>query len=207
MKDSVPSYIEDLRAEPLLESYINVRRYTFRHELFEGTVSAPITREIIEHKQAVAVLLHDPDQDGLVLIEQLRFAARLAGVDPWLTEVVAGTLEANEPQEDACRRECLEETGLAPRVLLPICNWLSSPGICTERIFLWYGQVKTLPTQSVHGLAEEGENIRVTTHSLQDVRNMMESGRIINSITLIALQWFFLYHDRLPEIIAQHKKI
>ena len=82
MKDSVPSYIEKIHAKPLLESYVNVRQYTFKHELFEGGLSEPITREIIEHKQAVAVLLHDPKKDALVLIEQVRFAAHLVGVSP-----------------------------------------------------------------------------------------------------------------------------
>ena len=204
MKDSVPSYIEEISAKPLLESYVKVQRHTFKHALFEGGVSEPITREIIEHKQAIGVLLHDPEQDVLVLIEQVRFAAHLAGIKPWLIEIVAGTLEPNEPQEAACRRECLEETGLSPDILFPVCNWLSSPGICTEHVFLWYGRTKAPPDGSIHGLAAEGENIHVSAHPTSDVRHMMESGRIINSITLIALQWFFLYQDDLPKLLAKH---
>ena len=42
------------------------------------------------------------------------------------------------------------------------------------------------------GLESENEDILVRSYKLSDVKEMMEKGEILNGLTLIALQWFFL---------------
>ena len=42
------------------------------------------------------------------------------------------------------------------------------------------------------GLESENEDILVRSYKFSDVKEMMEKGEILNGLTLIALQWFFL---------------
>ena len=42
------------------------------------------------------------------------------------------------------------------------------------------------------GQKDEGEDILVSSYSVNEVRNLMEKKNIFSGPTLIALQWFFL---------------
>jgi len=64
-----------------------------------------------------------------------------------------------------------------------------SPGGSSERIYLFCGQVNAQLAQGIHGVAEEGEDIRLQALSLNDVYNLLEQGKFNNSSTIIALQW------------------
>jgi ADP-ribose pyrophosphatase len=44
----------------------------------------------------------------------------------------------------------------------------------------------------VHGLAEEGEDIRVHVLPLEDALDAVKDGRINNAASIIALQWLAL---------------
>ncbi|MDB5401812.1 MAG: nudF, partial [Rhodopila sp.] len=62
----------------------------FRHRRFDGTLSNTRTWELWRRGRAAALLPYDPIADALVLIEQFRFPALAAGVDPTLVELPAG---------------------------------------------------------------------------------------------------------------------
>ena len=42
------------------------------------------------------------------------------------------------------------------------------------------------------GQKDENEDILVGSYGIDEVRNLMKRKKIINGVTLIALQWFFL---------------
>ena len=42
------------------------------------------------------------------------------------------------------------------------------------------------------GLENENEDIKVQSFKSSKVREIMQKGKILNGLTLIALQWFFL---------------
>src|ERR1700710_976766 len=58
----------------------------FRHRRFDGAMSGTRTWELWRRGQAAALLPYDPVADALVLIEQFRFPALAAGLDPTLVE-------------------------------------------------------------------------------------------------------------------------
>jgi ADP-ribose pyrophosphatase len=174
------------------EGYLRIDRYRLRHRLFEGGWSGTVTREVFERGHAAAVLPYDPTRDEVVLIEQFRIGALAAGRAPWLIEVVAGIIEPGERPEDVVRREALEEAGCEVGELAEIAHVLTSPGGASQTTAIYCGRADATGIGGIHGLAEEGEDIRVSTAPFAQAWDMVRAGRIQDSTTLIALQWLAL---------------
>ena len=156
-----------------------------------------LTREILERGRVAAVLPVDPVRDRVVLIEQFRPGAWAADRDPWLVECVAGVIEPGETPEELARREALEEAGCVVTDLVPIATFLTSPGATTETVRLFCGRVDSEGVGGLHGLAGEGEDIRVTAMPVEDAVALLDEGRIVNAKTIIALQWIARHYDSL----------
>jgi ADP-ribose pyrophosphatase len=104
--------IRNVRRETVSQSYLKVEAYELEHRRFDGTWMGKIRREVVRRGAAVAVMLYDPQQDAVVLIQQFRIGAYLAKrSSPWLTEIVAGLVEQGEDPASVARRETLEEAG------------------------------------------------------------------------------------------------
>lgn len=154
----------------------------------------------MERGEVAAVLPFDPVRNEVVLIEQFRVGAWSAGwAQPWLVECVAGVVEAGETPEEMVKREAREEADCDITALEPIARYFSTPGACSERVHLFCGRVDATGLGGVHGLAEEGEDIRATIWPVADALAMLETGQICNSMTLIALQWLAGHHAALAE--------
>ncbi|MBL6933552.1 MAG: NUDIX domain-containing protein [Rhodospirillales bacterium] len=203
-KDSV----EIIEKKTSFKDYIQVDHYLLKHVLHDGGWSKVISREVVERGHVAAALLYDPDLDLFVLIEQFRtaaFAARQSpwwGDDfsPWMVECVAGIIEDGESPEEMCRRESVEEANCPISDIYPISQYISSPGCMTETVFLFCGRVDASNAGGVFGLEEEGEDIRVFTATPEEAFEMLENGRIVNSMTILAVQWFQLNRNKLRHI-------
>jgi ADP-ribose pyrophosphatase len=188
--------IELLDKSERYSGFFRINRYRLRHRLFAGGWSGVIEREVFERGHAVGVLPYDPVADSVVLIEQFRIGALVAGMSPWLIEVVAGIVEEGETPEEVARRETLEEAGLEILALMPMCRYLVSPGGSSESVRLYCGRVDSRGAGGIHGLAEEHEDIRVEPTPYGEAIRLLEEGRITNSVSLIALQWLALHRER-----------
>jgi ADP-ribose pyrophosphatase len=158
-------------------------------------MSPPIRREVYDRGHVSAVLLYDPDRDAVVLLEQFRIGAHLAGMPAWQTEAVAGMIDADETPEGVARREAREEAGIEVGELLPIARYLVSPGAITEAVSLFCGRVDSRGAGGIHGLPEEGEDIKVEVVPADRLAAMLAEGTIANALTIIAVQWLLLHHD------------
>ena len=158
--------IEILGKSEQYKGYFRINRYRLRHRLYAGGWSGELERELFERGHAVGVLPYDPAADSIVLIEQFRIGALVAGMDPWLSEVVAGIIEEGEAPEEVARRETREEAGIEVMDLMPICRYLVSPGGSSESVILYCGRVDSRGAGGIHGLAAEHEDIRVETAAL-----------------------------------------
>jgi ADP-ribose pyrophosphatase len=145
------------------------------------------------------VLPYDPDLDAVVLLEQFRIGALQVPGGPWLMEMVAGIIEPDELPEAVVRRECEEEAGLELGETEFICDCLVSPGGTSERIALYCGRVDASEAGGVHGLAEEGEDIRVTRVAFDEACDLLASGRLNSASVIIAMQWLMMNRDRVRE--------
>lgn len=187
------------------DGYCKIDVYRLRHDKFDGTKSPVLEREILERGHAVAVLPYDPVRDEVVLIEQFRpgtlsVSAQNPHMPVWLTEIVAGIIEDGENAEDVARRETIEEAGCtiigSPEL---ISHYYVTPGCSSETVTLYYGQVDTTNVGGLHGLAEEGEDIRVFTVTAKECFAMLQKGQLCNAMTTIAVQWLMLNRDRLRQ--------
>ncbi|SDX70707.1 NUDIX domain-containing protein [Nitrosomonas halophila] len=177
------------------QGFFRMERYRLRHHKFDGGWSRPITRELLERGHAAAVLPYDPERDRVVLIEQFRAGAMSAPGGPWLLEIVAGMIDTDESAEQVVTRESVEEAGCHVSDLIPLYDYLISPGGTTERIALFCGRVDTTGIGGIHGQAEEDEDIKVHVMALAQARALLNSGRIGSASAIIALQWLLLNRE------------
>lgn len=191
------SRIEIFEKSTPYEGYFQVDVYRFRHTKFEGGWTGELKREIHERGHAAAVLLYDPAPDAVVLIEQFRIGAHVAGLEPWLVEIVAGIIEPGEDAAEVARREAIEEAGCEIDLLEPIGAFLMSQGGSTETVAVFCGRIDSAGAGGIHGLDHEGEDIRVLVLPTDEALERLQSGGIVNATAAIALQWLALNRDRL----------
>ena len=189
--------VEILAKETPFKGYFQIDHYQLRHRTFAGGWTAPMSREIFERGHAVGVLLYDPERDRVGLIEQFRPGAYAAGWNPWLIEVVAGIIEEGEDLEDVARREVQEEAGCEVVELVDVAHFLVTPGGSSETLKLYCARVDSSAIAGLHGLAHEGEDIRVFTLSTDEALAMVKDGRINNSTAMIALMWLATERENL----------
>ena len=158
-----------------------------------------MTREVFERGDAVAILPYDPATDSIVLIEQFRPGALRSEYGPWQLELIAGMFGANEQPIEVAIREAKEEANLVilPDNVTKIMNYLSSSGGMSECIHLYCASVDSSNLSGVYGLEEEGEDILVHVVARKQALALLESGKITNAATIIALQWLQLNIDKL----------
>ena len=194
--------VEIIEKTTPFKGYFQIDRYRLRHRLFEGGWSGEFEREVFERGHAVSVLLIDPLLDRVVLIEQFRpgaFAALAspwfaAGSSPWLIESIAGIIEDGETPEGVARRETREEAGCEILDLVPIRHYLVSPGGTSESVFVYLGRVDATKAGGIHGMDAEHEDIRVLAVPTAEALGWLDEGRIVNAMTIIALQWLRANH-------------
>lgn len=189
--------IEVLSRERVFDGFLKLDRYRLRHALFRGGMSAELVRERLERLRAASVLLYDPHEDVVVLVEQFRIGALELGRGAWLLETVGGYVEEGESPEAVARREALEEAGTEVRELIPISELWVSPGTSMERISLFAGLVSTRGAGGVHGLDHEGEDIRAVVLGADQALAELHGGRADSTSIIIALQWLAMNRERL----------
>jgi len=194
--------VEILEKTICFEGFFRIERYRLRHRLFSGGWSHPLVRELFERGHAAAVLPYDPIRDEVVLIEQFRVGALNAPGGPWLMEIVAGIIEADETTEDVVKRESIEEANCIITDLIPLYNFLVSPGGTTESVALFCGRVDTTHADGVHGASEEGEDIKVHVVTVDTALALLQAGKINSVSAIIALQWLALNRDHARTIWA-----
>lgn len=185
--------VEILSRERRYEGFLKVDVYRLRHRLFAGGWSPTLSRELMERGHAVCVALYDPLRDNVVLIEQFRIGAFASGHPPWMVECVAGMTAPDEDPVEVARREILEETGLIAGDIVPAGRALASPGGTTEAVAMFVAQVDSSAAGGIHGLAHEGEDIRVLVEPFDAaLAAFFDGSRIGSSFTLMTLQWLAL---------------
>lgn len=182
--------------ETLFRGFYRVDKLHLRHRQFAGGTGPLLAREMFVRPPAVGVLVYDADADEVLLIEQFRVGA-LASPHPWQFEIVAGLVEPGEAPEDVARREALEEAGVTLGPLEKVMDFLPSPGGSDEVFTLYVAGADLGSAGGIHGLPEEGEDIRVNVMSVNQALAALQRGRINNAPCIIALQWLALNKPRL----------
>ncbi|RMF19873.1 MAG: NUDIX domain-containing protein [Gammaproteobacteria bacterium] len=191
--------VQVLGRELLSGGFLKVYRYRLKHRLFRGGWSPELSRELVVRHGASCLLPYDPVRDELVLVEQFRVGALGSPRSPWLLELVAGIHDDDCTPEGVAMREAREEAGLEVTDLLPICEFQASPGGMAEHVYLYCGRVDTTHAGGIHGLADEGEDIRVHVYSREEAYGMLQRGELDNAPVIIGIQWLMLNIDRVRD--------
>ncbi len=142
----------------------------------------PVVREVVVHPGAVTILPLLDDR-RMVLIRNRRLA-----VGKELLELPAGTLEPDESPRECAHRELEEETGYRAGELAPLCEFYTTPGICTERMWVFVARNLTATRQNLQG----AEEISVCVFDTDEVLRMLRSGEIEDGKTIAALGTYYL---------------
>lgn len=193
--------VEIEKIETLFQGFFKLEQYSLKHKLYKGGVSESMTREIFERGDAVVLMPYDPVTDCVVLQEQFRPGALKKTDSPWMLEFVAGMFGKDESPIDVGIREAEEEAGLiiSAADILPVCEYLSSPGGTSEYLHLFVAKVDSTKAGGVFGLPEEGEDILVHVVSREYALELLAQGKILNAATIIGLQWLALNYHKLQK--------
>lgn len=181
--------VEIIAEDTVYDGFFKMKQLRLRHKLFAGGWSREISRELYVRGDAAGVVLYDPQNDLIGLVEQFRVGALEETGGPWCLEVVAGIIDDGQSPKQVAIREMKEEADLEVERLEYICNYLASPGGSDEKLHLFCAYCDLSRAGGVHGLDSEGEDIKVHILDARDVFETLYSGRFNNAATLISLQW------------------
>jgi 8-oxo-dGTP pyrophosphatase MutT (NUDIX family) len=152
-----------------------------RVERFRHADGEEVTREVIGHPGAVAIVAHDGEQ--VWLVRQPREVAGQAA----LLELPAGKLDVEE--EDAlatAKRELAEEIGKAAEEWRELTSFYTSPGFTDERVLVY------LATGLSDASAESDENERIEVEPWPLDRLDEAIEQCHDSKSLVGLLWLAL---------------
>lgn len=180
------------------DGYFKVLNQTLRFKMYDGNWSRNVKRDRIIQRKAVAVLLYHPGEDSVLLVEQFR-AGAVGHSDeinsPWLLEAVAGMIEYDDSKEETAIREAKEETGCEVLDLIPICKYLSSPGITNELVYVLCGRINNYNKEKNYGLISESEDIKLHIFPVKEAFQLIKNNNMLAASGVIALQWLQINID------------
>lgn len=183
--------------ETLYQGFFRIVKLCLRHRRFDGSWSEPIQRELFQRGNAVGVLLYDPVNHLIGLVEQFRVGALNEPKGPWQFEIVAGMIEPGETPERVAVRELQEEAGIEVEKLLPICDYLVSAGGTDEKMYVFCGLTDLRDKGGKFGLASEAEDILFKVWPYDEVMSAFQSGLLNSAAATVGLLWLQLNYQRL----------
>ena len=141
-------------------------------------------RDVIHHDGGVGVLAI---RDGkILLVKQYRYA-----IQKETLEIPAGKLEKGEDPYLCGLRELEEESGYTSERLETLCAMYSTPGFCSEKIYLYWTK-KLIPVEHPRAM-DEDEEIETLWVDIRKAAVMVNDGTIEDAKTIIAIQYTNLY--------------
>ncbi|HYN29214.1 MAG TPA: NUDIX hydrolase [Dermatophilaceae bacterium] len=161
-------------------------------ETFDLGEAGTLTREVVDHPGAVAVLALD-EADRVLLIRQYRHPV---GMHEW--ELPAGILDVvGEPPQEAAARELHEETDHTARTWHVLADHFSSPGGLNEalRIFL-ARDLAPVPDGERHEREGEERGMPVRWVPLDEARDAVLAGGLHNPTLVIGIHTAYALRER-----------
>lgn len=193
-----------LDEQDVYDGFFHLRRYELNIELFRGGFSQSVVRECSTTTgYVVAALPYDPVRKEIVLVEQFRVGAMVAGVHPWQCEIVAGFMDkAGETPEECVQRELLEEIGTTATKLELVDTYFTGPGGSAGQVHLFFAEIDSSLVSKHAGLLAEGEDILVHRLPYETVLQQLAQGEISNATMILAVQAFILRKIQ-PQFLLQ----
>lgn len=120
------------------------------------------------------------DPDTVVLVRQYRY---VAGRYTW--EMPTGGVMPGESIQAAAQRELVEESGYRADRLEPVCVYHTSKSVMDETAHLFLASDLTRAEDRPE--PDVTESFQVRPHGFQEVLAMVDTGEIVDSMTIIAV--------------------
>ena len=176
----------------LYSGFFSLNKYEFIHEKHNGEWTSVVEREVFSGAHVSTLLPYDPIKKEIILIQQFRAGVLSRYDENYLLEIVAGIVDEGENPEQTAIRECFEETGCEVKQIHPVQSYFPAPGSSESYYHLYLGEIQACDGERIKGLEKENEDILVKSFKIDEVRQMLKEKKIMNGLTLVALQWFFL---------------
>lgn len=154
-------------------------------DFYKDTIQVPngniVKWDFIGHKGAAAVI--PVKEDGkLLMVRQYRNA-----LERYTLEIPAGGLNGpEEPTKDAAARELEEETGYRSKDLELLLTIRTTVAFCNEKIDIYVAHNLIESEQHL----DEDEFIHVEAYSVEELCEMIYSGKIEDSKTISAIMTY-----------------
>jgi nudix-type nucleoside diphosphatase (YffH/AdpP family) len=138
---------------------------------------------------AVAGMLYDVEKEVYYFVKQYRVGLAIRDEDPYLEEVVAGTLEKGEDPVECFKREAMEEAGFEVEYTNELHPLYTSPGGTSEKCYLFTASGKRVSKGG--GLESENEDIEVISYTWDELNEIqftdMKTQYLVNLITMFPI--------------------
>jgi ADP-ribose diphosphatase len=158
-------------------------------------------RDVLIAGKVVLVIPIDLARQEIVMLRQFRLPAHLANGGGDLIEFVAGRAENGESLIETANRECQEEIGIAPKKLVELFSFLSSPGLTDEEITVFLATVDASQAHEGAHVAPDGEQLYVHRVSMDAAIGSLDRHAMRGSPVIIGLQWLALNRERIADLL------
>lgn len=156
--------------------FIRIVNYT----LSSSNSSEQHDYECMERGDSVCAIVYHPEKEKYLLVKQFRVGAKKV-----LVELVAGMVDkGDKSHEEAIKREIEEELGyevIAGSMRL-LYDFYSTPGACSEKMFLYYAEVDKQKNNGGGVDDEEIEIIEYTADELLDISQFEDAKTIMAAV-------------------------
>ena len=153
-------------------------------DFYKDEVSLPngrtAVREYLGHPGAAAVLPF-LDRRNMILVKQYRYP-----IGKYTYEIPAGKLDKNESPVQCVQRELEEETGYKARRIEKMLDFYPSTAFSNEILYIF----AAFGLEKGNCRPDEDEFVSTVIFDFKKAVNMMKSGEIMDSKTVIALLYF-----------------
>ncbi|WP_339666750.1 GDP-mannose pyrophosphatase NudK [Maribacter arcticus] len=181
--------VRNIEREILSDNWYTLNKYTFEYQKPDGTWETQ-QREAYDRGNGAAILLYNANKGTVVLTKQFRMPTYVNGNDDgMMIEVCAGLLDGDNPA-DCVRKETEEETGYKISNVKKVMQTYMSPGSVTEILYLFVGEYdESMKVSEGGGAEDETENIEVLELNFEKAMDMINTGEINDSKTIMLLQY------------------
>jgi nudix-type nucleoside diphosphatase (YffH/AdpP family) len=181
--------VKNIKREILSDNWYTLNKYTYEYQKPDGSWETQ-QREAYDRGNGAAILLYNTKKGSVVLTKQFRMPTYVNGNDDgMMIEVCAGLLDGDNPA-DCVRKETEEETGYKISNVKKVMQPYMSPGSVTEILYLFVGEYdESMKVSEGGGAEDETENIEVLELNFEKAMDMITTGEINDSKTIILLQY------------------
>ena len=185
--------VKNIKTELLSKQFYTLNKLTFDY-LMKNNEWVTQVRECYDRGDGAGILLYNKDKGSIILTRQFRMPTYINGnLDGFLVEICAGLLDKDQPE--ACIiRETEEEVGYRLKSVKKVYEAYSSPGVMTEKMHFFIGEYSNnMKVNAGGGLESEHEDIEVMEIPFKEAVEMLNSGKIEDTRTIVLLQYAIIH--------------